>query len=71
MTSKNERRIHLGVAALSIALIPPSVFWWSNSVPYIVALSVFAIFYAAISAHAAADDTEIMKTLERIERKIK
>lgn len=42
-------------AMLSFAvLIPPSVLWWSQSVPYLVWLSVWANFAGHLSAWQAS-----------------
>lgn len=66
-----ERRFHLGVALFSLALVPPSALWLSDSVPYIVALSVFAILYSAIASYQAAKaEEELMKKLDKILAKL-
>lgn len=43
-------KFHAWLTLFFIALIPPSALWWSDSVPYLVALSV----WAAIASHWAA-----------------
>lgn len=59
-----EKNIHLGVMIGTCLIIPPSVMWWSESVPYIVALSVFAILYSAVASFQAA------KAEENLDRKL-
>jgi hypothetical protein len=47
-------RFHLGMTAMWALLIPPSVIWWSQSVPWIVLMSVWANFASHFSAYQAA-----------------
>jgi hypothetical protein len=44
------RRVHAALTAVWVLLIPPSVIWWRNSIPYLVAVSV----YANLAGHWAA-----------------
>lgn len=43
-------RINLGLTITWAVLIVPSVIWWKNSVPWLVAMSC----YANVAGHAAA-----------------
>lgn len=46
----NERKLHLYLTLLWLALIPPAILWWSESVPFLVMCSV----YANLAGHWAA-----------------
>lgn len=50
MSAKALRRFHATATVVWIVLIIPSVLWWSNSVPWLVAMSV----WANVGAHFAA-----------------
>lgn len=43
-------KFHASLAVFFILMIPPSALWFANSVPYLVALSIWAL----IAAHWAA-----------------
>lgn len=66
-------KVH-GVAALIwVVLMPPSVLWWRDSVPYLVMLSVYANFAGSVASWTAAkgDRNSVdVADLERVERKI-
>lgn len=44
----------MGAAIVFLLLIPPSITWWKDSVPYLVAISVWANLVGHISAWQAA-----------------
>jgi hypothetical protein len=44
------RRLHLVLILLWLAMIAPAILWWSNSVPFLVAVSL----YANLAAHFSA-----------------
>lgn len=46
----SHEKIHLGLTLLWVVLIVPSLLWWQESVPWLVAVSV----YANIAGHYAA-----------------
>jgi hypothetical protein len=57
------------VAALTcLALTPPAVIWWRDSVLFVILISLATQIYAALSAAEAADDTAITERLDRIEQ---
>ena len=62
--------IHLAVALASVVLAVPALLWWRDSVLFVIALSLFANFYAAISAVEAADDSAVLTRLDELEQKI-
>lgn len=64
-------RIHLAVAIASVALAAPALLWWRDSVLFVIALSLFANFYAAVSALEAADDSAVLEAIEELKRLIK
>ncbi len=47
-------RIHLAGMIISIGLIYPSIFWWKDSVPYLVGLSVASLIIGEASAFQGA-----------------
>lgn len=48
------RRFHAVATLVWLALIPPSVTWWRDSVPYLVVLSVWANVAGHWSSYQAA-----------------
>lgn len=44
---------NLAHLAFWILMLPPSVIWWRESVPYLVAISVWALIAAAIASSCA------------------
>jgi hypothetical protein len=67
---KPSRRvwIHRGVALACLALTPPAVIWWRDSVLFVIVVSLATQIYAALSASEAADDTAVTERLDRIEQ---
>lgn len=47
-------RFHAAATIVFLVLIYPSMKWWANSVPYLVAISVWANFAGHLSAWQAA-----------------
>lgn len=64
-------RTHLAVAVLSMALAVPALLWWSGSILFVIGLSLFANFYAAISALEAADDSEVLAAIAELREEIR
>jgi hypothetical protein len=74
------RRIQLGLTLIWIVLIPPSILYWRDSIPYLVGLSVWANvagsaagWMAARGEETAVDKTDlapIREAQERIEAKL-
>lgn len=44
----------------------PALLWWRDSVLFVIGLSLFANFYAAISALEAADDSAVREDLAEV-----
>jgi hypothetical protein len=63
--------IHAAVATASALLTIPAYLWWKDSILFVIGLSLFANFYAAVSALEAADDSAVLERLDEIERLIK
>ena len=59
--------IHRSVALLCVLLAYPALRWWSNSIAFVIALSLATQFYASLSASEAADDRAVTERLDRIE----
>ena len=64
-------RTHFVVAAAQVALSVPALLWWRNSVLFVIGLSLFANFYAAVSAVEAADDSAVMARLDEFEELVR
>jgi hypothetical protein len=62
--------VHGAVAVVSAVLAVPALLWWRDSVLFVIALSLFANFYAAISALEAADDSKVMEKLDEVLRRL-
>ena len=65
--------LHGSLVALWILLIPPSITWWRDSVPYLVAISVLAnVFGSMASLQAARADLNSPDAADiaRLEKKI-
>ena len=65
MTARHLRHFHAASTFLWLALLPPSVLWWKDSVPWLVALSVwanlaghFSAWQSARAEEAAGEDTD-------------
>lgn len=56
----------MAVAASSVVLAVPALLWWRTSVLFVIALSLFANFYAAVSALEAADDSAVLEKLDEV-----
>jgi fatty acid desaturase len=54
LTPRFMRVFNFWAMVLFAALIPPSITWWQNSVPYLVAISVWANFAGHLSAWQAS-----------------
>lgn len=54
MSPRALLRFHLIATAVFAAMIPPAMLWWANSVPFLVAISVWANFAGHFSAWQAA-----------------
>lgn len=62
----NRYKIHMAVAGTQLLLAVPAVLLWRSSVLFVIGLSLFANFYAAVSATEAADDSTVMAELAEI-----
>lgn len=68
---KNEVKFHAAVSLLWLLMIPPSALFFAESLPYVVAVSVWANLYTGVSSlQAAKAELELQKRLKRIERKL-
>jgi len=55
--------VHAGVALGQLVLAVPALLWWSESVLFVIGLSLFANFYSAVSAVEAADDRAVLQAV--------
>lgn len=53
-----HKRVHLGLAALWAALAVPTVLWWSDSILWVLLISVYANIASHWSAAEASDSGE-------------
>ena len=53
---KRNMRIHLALTILWAILIPPAIIFWRNSVPFLVAVSVYANLAGHWAAFEAANE---------------
>lgn len=71
--ARNSRRrlvVHLGIAVFWALSIIPAWLWWRDSVLFVIAASVFANVYAALSAVEAADDGQVLARLDELEGRV-
>ena len=64
---------HGSLVVLWLLLIPPSITWWRDSVPYLVAISVLAnVFGSMASLQAARADVNSpnVEDIQRLEQKL-
>lgn len=73
MASRRSRKvwIHRAAALICVALTPPAVIWWRDSVLFVILISLATQIYAALSASEAADDSAITERLDRIEQQLR
>ena len=62
---ENRAKVHIYAAIFWAIMIIPTLLWWTNSVPYLVALSLYAIITGHISS-SEANKAEII-TKKQIE----
>ncbi len=67
MTSRSRVRIHRAATAVCVALAVPGVLCWSESVLFVILISLATQAYTSWSAAEAADDRELCDRLARIE----
>lgn len=63
--------IHRAVAILCVALVYPAVHWWSESVLFVILISLATQAYAALSSAEAADDRAVTDRLDRLEQLVR
>lgn len=54
MTAATQGRVHAGLAFGWLAAVPPIVIWLSDSIPFVVAISVYAVVVGHWSGWQAA-----------------
>ena len=60
--------LHRGLALFFTALAVPAVIWWSDSVLFVILLSLATQISTEADASEAADDRTLGDQLDRIER---
>lgn len=72
MTGQHRVRFwtHLVVALVQVALVGPALLWWKDSILFVIGLSLFANFYAAVSAVEAADDSAVLAELHDVKAEL-
>ena len=51
-------KVHLWLAGMWVVLIPPTLLWWSESILWVLMISIYANFVGHISAYEASIPTE-------------
>jgi hypothetical protein len=63
--------VHRSVALACLALTPPAIIWWRDSVLFVILISLATQTYTALSAAEGADDSAVTEQLDRIEQLLK
>lgn len=67
----NRRAIvHGAIALFWTASAVPAWLWWRDSVLFVIAASIFANVYAAVSALEAADDSAVREDLAQVKAQL-
>jgi hypothetical protein len=66
---KQRKRVwvHRTATLICVLLAVPAVLWWSDSVLFVILISLATQGYASLSASEAADDRQLTERLDRIE----
>jgi hypothetical protein len=65
----SDMTLHARLFVFWLLMVPPSAIWLPESLPYLVALSVYAVITGHWSSwQAAKGESHVMKCLERIEQ---
>ncbi len=67
MTSRQRVWIHRSATTICVLLAVPGILWWSESVLFVILISLTTQAYTSWSAAEAADDRELSNRLARIE----
>ena len=60
---------HRALAGVWVLLAIPGVIWWAESILFVILVSLYANFASEMSAAEAADDRDVLRRLDRIERR--
>lgn len=68
MTRPTDRQVHLGLVALWVLLIIPTLIWWRTSILWIAFMSLYAIITSHWGAYEAAKAKDLAeKAVEDVE----
>lgn len=67
MTSRRRVWIHRIATIICVLLAIPGVLWWSESVLFVILISLATQAYTSLGSAEAADDREVVERLKRIE----
>jgi hypothetical protein len=59
-----HEKMHLALTALWVILMVPAILWWKHSVPFLVAVSVYANIAGHYAAYEAARGERRSPTVE-------
>jgi hypothetical protein len=66
MSPRHRVRIHRGATVICLLLAVPGVLWWSDSVLFVILISLATQAWTSWGAAEAADDTELRRELQHI-----
>lgn len=67
MTARRRVWIHRTATIICVLLAIPGVLWWSESVLFVILISLATQAWTSWGASEAADDRELSSRLDRIE----
>jgi membrane protein implicated in regulation of membrane protease activity len=67
MSSRRRVWVHRVATILCVLLAVPGVLWWSQSVLFVILISLAVQAWTSWGASEAADDRELVERLDRIE----
>ncbi len=69
--SRRKVWIHRTATGICVLLAVPAILWWSNSVLFVIMLSLATQAWTSWGAAEAADDRDVCGRLDRIEALLK
>lgn len=70
MNTRRRVWVHRAATGLCLLLAVPGVLWWSNSVLFVILISLATQAWTSWGAAEAADDGVVLDRLNRLEAKL-